>query len=68
MLDRKYLKGEALTKDDLDAICPDGEIIIVEAEGHSVWLNSNVLALNGITDETPTPCRDSACTSAGTGI
>ncbi len=53
MLDRKYLKGEALTKDDLDAICPDGEIIIVEAEGHSVWLNSNVLALNGITDETP---------------
>ena len=55
MLDRKYLKGEALTKEDLDAICPEKEIIIVEEEGHSVWLNSNVLALNGITDETPDP-------------
>ena len=53
MLNRKYLKGEALTKEDLDAICPDDEIIIVEEEGHSVWLNSRVLALNGITDETP---------------
>ena len=55
MLDRKYLRGEALTKEDLDAICSEKGIIIVEGEGHSVWLNSKALALNGITEETPDP-------------
>lgn len=53
MLNRKFLNGETLTKEDLDAICPDNEIIIVEMEGHCVWLNSKVLALHNITDETP---------------
>ena len=55
MLEQKYLKGEILTKEDLDAICPDSELVILEGECHSVWVNSRVLALKGITDETPDP-------------
>ena len=54
-LEQKYLKGETLTKEDLDSICPDSELVILEGECHSVWVNSNVLAANGITDETQDP-------------
>lgn len=53
VLERKNLNGDDLTKDDLDAICPDSELVIMEGEGHSVWVNSKVLALHGISDETP---------------
>ena len=55
VLERKNLKGELLTKEDLDAICPDRELLILEGEGHSVWVNSRVLAKHGITDETEDP-------------
>ncbi|MBO5550916.1 MAG: amidohydrolase [Lachnospiraceae bacterium] len=55
MLEQKYLKGEILTKEDLDSICPDSELIILEGECHSVWVNSKILAAGGITDETPDP-------------
>ena len=51
-LERKNLSGNILTKDDLDSICADSEIVILEGEGHSVWVNSKVLALHNITDET----------------
>ena len=51
-LERKNLNGDILTKDDLDSICADSEIVILEGEGHSVWVNSKVLALHNITDET----------------
>lgn len=54
-LERKYLKGEDLTMDDLDAICPDAEIVVLEGEVHSNWANSKVYELHGITDETPDP-------------
>ena len=47
------LNGEKLTRYDLDAICSDKEIVIVEGESHSAWVNSKVMANNGITDETP---------------
>ncbi len=53
LLERKKLNDELLTKDDLDSVCADSEIVILESEGHSVWVNSKVLALHGITDETP---------------
>ncbi len=52
-LERKYLKGEDIVKEDLDAICPDAELLILEGEGHSVWVNSKILDRHGITDETP---------------
>ena len=31
MLDKKFLRGDNITKEDLDAICPDGEVQIQEA-------------------------------------
>ena len=55
MLERVFLHGEDITKEELDAICPDGEIFILEGEAHSVWVNSNLLARHGITDDTPDP-------------
>ena len=55
MLERASLNGEDFTKEDLDAICPDNELQILEAEVHSVWVNSKILEKHGITDETPDP-------------
>ena len=55
MLDRNYLYGEQICKDDLDRICPDAELQIQEAQAHSVWVNSRVLARHGATDDTPDP-------------
>ena len=54
-LEQKLLEGARIVKEDLDAICPDAELLIVEAEGHSVWCNSRLLARHGITDDTPDP-------------
>ncbi len=55
MLDKKHLKGNNITKEDLDLICPDGELQIQEAQGHSIWVNSNILKKHGITDEIKDP-------------
>ena len=55
ILEKKYLKGEEIVKEELDALCPDSELQIQEAEGHSIWVNSKILARHGITDETPDP-------------
>ena len=55
MLDKKHLKGDNITKEDLDAICPEEEIQIQEAQAHSIWVNSNILKKHGITDETKDP-------------
>ena len=55
MMKKEYLNGADICKEDLDAICPDAELQIQEAEGHSVWVNSRILARHGITDETPDP-------------
>ena len=54
-LERKNLNGEDITKEDLDTICPDAELLILEGEGHSVWVNSKILDRHGITDQTPDP-------------
>ena len=55
ILHKKYLKDEDLTKEDLDAICPDKELQIQEAQMHSIWVNSNILKKHGITDEIKDP-------------
>ncbi len=55
LLERKYLNGESFTKEELDEICPDAELILLEGECHSNWVNSRVLDRFGITDDTPDP-------------
>ena len=55
ILERVFLNGEEITKEDLDAICPDSELQILEGEAHSMWVNSKLLARHHITDATPDP-------------
>ena len=46
--------GNWLTKEDLDAICNDKEVFVLETgEAHSSWCNSLVLRNMGVTDDTP---------------
>ena len=52
-LERDLLNGETIVKEELDAICPDSELLILESEAHSVWVNSRILEKHHITDETP---------------
>ncbi len=52
-LERDLLNGETIVKEELDAICPDNELLIMESEAHSVWVNSRILEKHHITDETP---------------
>ncbi len=54
-LEKRFLNGEDIVKEELDVICPDAEILIQEGEGHSIWVNSRILAKHGITDDTPDP-------------
>ena len=54
-LEKKFLNGDEIVKEDLDLICPDAEILIQEGEGHSIWVNSKILEKHGITDDTPDP-------------
>lgn len=55
MMERTCLAGEELSKDELDAICPDAEMLVLEGEVHSNWVNSKILAAHGFTDDTPDP-------------
>ena len=55
MMERAALGEEDLAKEELDAICPDSELVILEGECHSVWVNSRMLERCGITDDTPDP-------------
>ena len=59
-LEKSALNGEDLTTADLDAICPDHELIVLEIGCHSNWVNSKVLAAHGITDATPDPVPELA--------
>ena len=52
-LERDLLNGETIVKEELDTICPDSELLILESEAHSVWVNSKILEKHGITDATP---------------
>lgn len=53
MMSHSSLNGEKLTRYDLDEISTEKEIIIMEGECHSAWVNSLVFENGGITDETP---------------
>ena len=55
LMERKFLRGEDIYMDELDKICPDAELVLLEGEIHSNWANSKVYELHGITDETPDP-------------
>lgn len=55
LLEKVYLNGENIVKEDLDAICPDAELQIQEGEGHSIWVNSKILERHGITDNSLDP-------------
>ena len=55
MLERAVLNGEEITKEDLDYICPNSELVILEGECHSVWVNSKILDKHRITDDTLDP-------------
>ena len=55
LLEKKFLNGEEIVKEDLDAISPNAELQIQEGEGHSIWVNSKILERHGITDDTPDP-------------
>ena len=61
LLEKVFLKGEDIVKEELDAICPDAELQIQEGEGHSIWVNSKILERHGITDDTPDPIPGLAC-------
>ena len=55
LLERAFLHGEEITKEDLDAVCADSEIMILEGEAHSIWANSRLLERHGITDDVIDP-------------
>lgn len=59
-LEKSGLNGDNIVKEDLDAICPDAELVILEIGCHSTWVNSKLLAAHGITDETPDPVPELA--------
>lgn len=43
------------TRTDLDQACPDRPAMLMRKDGHSLWVNSVVLRLAGITAATPDP-------------
>ena len=43
LLEKEFLNGDDIVKEELDAICPDAELQIQEGEGHSIWVNSKIL-------------------------
>ena len=55
ILEKRFLNGDDIVKEELDAICPDAELLIQEGEGHSIWVNSRILEKHGIHDDTPDP-------------
>jgi len=47
--------GGSPTKAQLDEIVPDRPAVMTCYDGHSIWVNSKVLAMAGITKDTPNP-------------
>ncbi|MFC2160551.1 amidohydrolase [Acidobacteriota bacterium] len=43
------------TKEILDVVAPNNPVILSRADGHSVWVNSYVIEMSGITKDTPSP-------------
>ncbi len=55
------------TKESLDTVAPDNPIILSRADGHSVWVNSYVLKMSGITRNTPDPPNGTIVKDLSTG-
>ena len=47
--------GGSPTRAQLDEVVPDRPAVMTCYDGHSIWVNSKVLALAGITRDTPNP-------------
>ena len=43
------------TKEILDEVAPNNPVVLSRADGHSVWVNSYVIKMSGITKDTPDP-------------
>ncbi len=43
------------TKEILDEVAPNNPVMLSRADGHSVWVNSYVIRMSGITKDTPDP-------------
>ena len=54
-LEKSALSGDNIVKEDLNAICPDAELVVLEIGCHSLWVNSQLLKAHGVTDDTPDP-------------
>ena len=55
LMEKSSLADEELRKEDLDGVCADKEVLVLEAEAHSAWVNSRTFENHGITDDTPDP-------------
>jgi len=55
------------TKEILDAVAPDNPVILSRADGHSVWINSYVIKMSGITKDTPSPPNGTIVKDSETG-
>ena len=49
------LAGTPITAATLDAVSPDNPVMLFDVSGHSLWVNSQALAIAGITKDTPNP-------------
>lgn len=49
------IMSDDIAKGELDAICPDADLLIQEAECHSIWVSSKILVRHGLNDYTPDP-------------
>jgi len=55
------------TKEILDAVAPENPVVLDRADGHSVWVNSYVLKMSGITKDTPNPANGTVVKDSVTG-
>ena len=51
----RWTGGDFPSRTDLDAVSDTVPVFLVRVDGHAAWVNSEALALAGITGETPDP-------------
>jgi len=51
----EFFPGGTPTRQQLDAVCPDRPVILINRDGHGAWVNSRALALAGVDAHTPDP-------------
>jgi len=55
------------TKEILDAVAPNNPVVLSRADGHSIWVNSYVLKMSGITENTQSPPNGTIVKNPTTG-